>query len=88
MVDAAQKAMNNSLERAHRSVEEGARALMHLVEETRGHVRKQLDSAYNAKQRELTIVDKKVRLSALSFGHMRQKTGGGMWRSAWELLMF
>ncbi|KHN86416.1 B-box type zinc finger protein ncl-1 [Toxocara canis] len=38
--------MNNSLERAHRSVEEGARALMHLVEETRGHVKKQLDSAY------------------------------------------
>ncbi|VDM31863.1 unnamed protein product [Toxocara canis] len=41
--------MNNSLERAHRSVEEGARALMHLVEETRGHVKKQLDSAYSAR---------------------------------------
>ncbi|KJH42870.1 b-box zinc finger [Dictyocaulus viviparus] len=59
-VDAAQQRLNTSLSRAHSQLDENVNSLLRIIEEARKSAAKEIDTAFSAKQIQLTMVDKRI----------------------------
>uniref|UniRef100_A0A1I7XGD0 B-box type zinc finger protein ncl-1 n=1 Tax=Heterorhabditis bacteriophora TaxID=37862 RepID=A0A1I7XGD0_HETBA len=59
-VDSSQQRLNMSLQRAHAQLDENVQSLLRFVDEQRKVVAKDIDTAYSAKQIQLTMVDKRI----------------------------
>lgn len=71
-VDAAQNRLSMSLARAHQNIDEATQVLYRFIDEHRRLALKDLENAYGAKQLQLTVVDKKVALLAITLKIVEQ----------------
>ncbi|XGW15765.1 hypothetical protein V3C99_001314 [Haemonchus contortus] len=59
-VDASQQRLSASLSRAHSQLDENVNALVRIIDEARKSAAKEIDTAFSAKQIQLTMVDKRI----------------------------
>ncbi|KAK6742531.1 hypothetical protein RB195_010039 [Necator americanus] len=59
-VDASQQRLSASLSRAHSQLDDNVNALVRIIDEARKAAAKEIDTAFSAKQIQLTMVDKRI----------------------------